>query len=230
MATMPARSPSGQPAAEPGWFAGSAGQALLHSEDETVRTFVARGGATAWLWLGPDAGDAPAGVPGRGLRLAASASGWSGGVRCGLPLPLAGESVATIVLQHVLTRDETGRELLAECARVLVPGGRLGLLALNPLSPYRWRWRGAGLQAAEPLVWRRRLRAAGLVPDPVSQGIGPAWRETPSPQPQSGAGLRAAYLVLAEKRSLPLTPVRARRLRGAVPTALPAACAVRDRP
>ena len=107
-----------------------------------------------------------------------------------------------------------------------MPGGRLALLALNPLSPYRWRWRGHGLQASEPLVWRRRLRAAGLQPDAVSQGIGPGWREAVSPVPQSGAGLRAAYLVLCEKRSLPLTPVRQRRLR-ALPAAAAAAFAAR---
>lgn len=195
-----------------------------------MRTFIARGGATAWLWICPDTSGDVAELPPRGLRLATIAGGWQGGVRCSLPLPLAGESVATVVLQHVLTRDDAGTRLLDECARVLVPGGRLGLLALNPLSPYRWRWRGAGLRAAEPLVWRRRLRAAGLVPSPVSQGIGPAWREMPSPEAQSGAGLRAAYLVLAEKRTFPLTPVRGRRARAAVPAALPAGGAFRERP
>lgn len=228
MPTMPARPSPGQPAPAPGWFGGSAGSAVLHSEDETVRTFIARVGGPAWLWLAPAADGLPA-PAGRGLRLDADGIGWTGRVRCGLPLPLAGESVGTVVLQHVLQPGEAGRALLAECARVLVPGGRLALLALNPLSPYRWRWRGSGLQAAEPLVWRRRLRAAGLQPDPVSQGLGPSWREVASPRPQSGAGLRAAYLVLAEKRTLPLTPVRARRLRGPAPAALPAALACRDR-
>ena len=29
--------------------------------------------------------------------------------------------------------------LIEECTRLLVPGGRLALLALNPLSPYRLR-------------------------------------------------------------------------------------------
>ncbi len=195
-----------------------------------MRTFIARVGAPAWLWLAPTEAEDDAMPPGRGLRLALSEGGWRGGVRCGLPLPLAGESVGSVVLQHVLTGDDSGRELLAECARILVPGGRLALLALNPLSPYRWRWRGSGLRASEPLAWRRRLRAAGLQPDPVSQGIGPGWREAVSPQPQSGAGLRAAYLVLAEKRSLPLTPLRARRARSVGPAGLPAACARRGTP
>jgi SAM-dependent methyltransferase len=41
-------------------------------------------------------------------------------------------------LQHVLGADRVDPiALIEECARVLVPGGRLALLALNPLSPYR---------------------------------------------------------------------------------------------
>ena len=83
---------------------------------------------------------------------------------------------------------------------------------LNPLAPYRWRWRGSGITTSEPLVWRRRLRAVGLVPDPVSQGLGPNWSVRVSAQPQQGPGLRAAYLLRAEKRSVPLTPVRRRAL------------------
>ena len=31
--------------------------------------------------------------------------------------------------------------------------GWLWLLALNPLSPYRLRWRGQGLHAREPVTW-----------------------------------------------------------------------------
>jgi SAM-dependent methyltransferase len=211
MPTMPAPSPSGQPENAAGWFAISAGQALLRSETETARTFLERGSALAWLWIRP-APDVDSGVAsGRGLRLATADGGWTGDVRCWLPLPLASESIGSVLLQHVLTRDAAGRALLEECTRVLVPGGRLGLFALNPLSPYRWRWRGHGLQASEPLAWRRRLRAAGLVPEPLSQGIGPSWREGVVADAQQGVGLRAAYLLQAEKRSLPLTPVRVRR-------------------
>ena len=89
-----------------------------------------------------------------------------------------------------------------------MPGGRLWLLALNPLAPYRLRWRGQGPRAAEPVTWRRRLRAAGLVPDPVSQGVGPTWAIAINPNLQDGAGLRAAFLLRAEKRRIPLTPMR----------------------
>ena len=101
---------------------------------------------------------------------------------------------------------------VAEAARLLVNGGRLWLLVLNPLAPYRWRWRGSGISASEPLAWRRRLREAGLSPDPVSQGLGPSWSVQVSPLPQQGPGLRAAYLLRAEKRAIPMTAVRTRRV------------------
>lgn len=214
MATMPATPLSGQPDAAPAdWFGSAAGRALLDSESEALSAGLAEGRAgLPWLWIGPAAARDSAGPPGRGLRLSVGGAGLEGDVRCGRELPLASEAIGAIVLQHVLTRVQADA-LLAECARVLVPGGRLAIFALNPLAPYRWRWRGAGLQAAEPLVWRRRLRQAGLSPEPLSLGVGPAWRPRPEPGLQQGAGLRAAYLLRADKRSLPLTPVRRRSRR-----------------
>src|SRR3546814_10058674 len=79
------------------------------------------------------------------------------------------------------------------CSLPISPGGRLWVFALNPLAPYRWRWRGTGLGASEPLSWRRRMRAAGLVPEPVSQGLGPGWKVRVAHEPQNGPGMRAPY-------------------------------------
>lgn len=219
MATMPAASTPGQPDAALAWFGTDAGQALLLNETDAIAALLEQGRGLPWLWLAPclPACDQPPseplapGLAGRGLRLAPAESGWMGGARCGLPLPLASESVGVVVLQHVLRRDGGDETLLAECVRILVPGGRLGLFALNPLAPYRWHWRGQGLRSAEPLGWRRRLRAAGLDPEPLSQGVGPTWRAASEAGLQQGVGLRAAYLLRAEKRVLPLTPVRPRR-------------------
>jgi len=111
--------------------------------------------------------------------------------------------------------------LLDEATRVLAPGGHLWMLVLNPLTPYRWRWRGTGIASAEPLTWRRRMREAGLAPDAVSRGLGPSWRTQPVHESQDGPGVRAAYALRGQKRHLPLTPVRSRRsLR--LPAAAPA--------
>lgn len=211
MGTMPAPPSPGQPsAAPPDWFGSAAGRAVLDSETEAVEEGLREARGLPWLWFVPAGASMQLRADGRGMRLFAADEGWIGDIRCGLPLPLASESIGAITLQHVLTRDAAGRALLQECTRVLVPGGRLALFALNPLAPYRWRWRGSGLKASEPLFWRRELRLAGLEPEPLSRGVGPGWREAPSRRVQQGVGLRAAFILRAEKRTIPLTPVRQR--------------------
>lgn len=220
MATMPSAPVPGQPDGARAWFGTDAGLALLESEQPAVQRALDERPALPWLWLAPV--EQPAGVDGRGLRLVGASSGWSGEARCGLPLPLASESVGVTVLQHVATTGPAGASLFRECARVLAPGGRLWLFALNPLAPYRWRWRGSGLAASEPLTWRRRLREAGLVPEPVSEGLGPGWQVRVAHLPQSGPGLRAAYAIRAEKRAWPLTPIR-QRVPLRLPQGIPAA-------
>lgn len=210
---MPAPSPNGQPAPGQQWFASEAGQALVHSEIPLIRRALRDRPAPPWAWFAPcpvDAGDC-----GRGTCLVAGEGAWEGAVRCGLPLPFATESLSTVVLQHAPSVAGPVEELLDECARVLVDGGKLHLLVLNPLSPYRLRWQGAGLSAGEPLTWRRRLRRAGLEPEPVSQGVGPVWKVQAREETRSGPGLAAAYVVAAHKRVAPLTPAAAsaRRIR-----------------
>jgi len=201
---MPALSPNGQPAAGQEWFASEAGQALVQSEIPLIRRALRDRPAPPWAWFAPcpvEAGDC-----GRGACLVAGDGAWEGALRCGLPLPFASGALSTVVLQHAPALAGPIDALLDECARVLVDGGRLHLLVLNPLSPYRLRWRGAGLSAGEPLTWRRRLRRVGLEPDPVSQGIGPIWKIQAREETRDGPGLAAAYVLRAEKRVAPLTP------------------------
>ena len=64
--------------------------------------------------------------------------------------------------------------------------------------------------AARPADWvlSAIVGAAGLAPDAVSLGLGPTWTIAAEPALQDGAGLRAAFLLRAEKRRLPLTPTR----------------------
>jgi len=215
MVTMPPRLRTGQPdsasaAGSPtvAWFGSETGRAILDSEQATVEQALAERPALPWLWLAPVA--LPFAPEGRGVTLTTAGRGWTGALVCDLPLPLPSEAFGTVALQHVAGDRDRAEGVLAEAARILVPGGRLWLFALNPLAPYRWRWRGLGLRAAEPVTWRKRLRAAGLQPDPVSQGLGPSWKVRVSAQPQNGPGLRASYVIRAEKRTLPLTPRRTR--------------------
>lgn len=203
------------------WFATAAGAAVLASESEAIRRALVQRPGQPWLWLA--AGPATPETDGHGLALNGTGDRLDGALRCGLPLPLASESVGTVVVQHLADICSEPALLFAECQRVLVPGGCLWLFALNPLAPYRWRWTRQGPGAREPVGWRRRLRSAGLRPEAVSQGLGPRWRIEQAADLQHGAGLRAAFLLRAEKRLVPLTPARARRalrLPGAVPAAL----------
>ena len=217
MATMPLRSRPGQPDAAQAWFASSEGAALLDSERDAIAAALVERPAQHWLWLAPLPQRRPEG--GRGLALYPRGARFGGDVSCSLPFPLPSETFGTIVLQHVAAPGAPGSALLEEVERLLEPGGRVLLFALNPLSPYRWRWRGHGLRAAEPLSWRRLLRRAGLDSAAVSEGMGPRWEPVVDPRRQEGVGLRAAYLLRADKRSLPLTPIRPRRLLPVVPGA-----------
>lgn len=213
--------PQPDPAGADAWFAGEAGQALLDSETDCVADALRQRPGQRALWLGPAAAAMPdATAAPAPLRLHWAAGGFHGQLRCGLPLPLASESCAIVVAQHPPGAG-AGPELLDECARVLVPGGWLWLLSLNPLSPYRLRWRGHGLHAREPVTWRKRLRAAGLAPDSLTRGVGPVWEIAADPRLQDGVGLRAAFLLRAEKRRLPLTPLRKPRTL-ALPAGTPA--------
>ncbi|MCE7032479.1 class I SAM-dependent methyltransferase [Lysobacter sp. GX 14042] len=191
--------PSGAPRA-PDWFDGEAGQALLRSEAEAVRRVLAGCPALPWAWLGIPAAVAPAGS--RGLLLRPDGQQWRGAVRCGLPLPIASESLGAVLLQHVLDGDDDPGGLLEECARVLAPGGTLWLAALNPWAPYRMRWAGTGLQARTPGGWQSRLRRAGLPAGAVQlQWLGPTWHARPG---AAGIGaldlLRAGLAMTVTKR------------------------------
>ncbi len=220
MWTMPAISPAGQPGTPSEWFATPAGRAITDSEYALVSEALGGHPGLPWLWLAPARPVYEIG--GRGLCLVRHGDSLDGVIRCGCPLPLPSEAFGAVVLQHVLGTARDEQALLEEASRVLAPGGYLWLLVLNPLTPYRWRWRGHGLGAAEPLSWRRRMRAAGLSPDAVSRGLGPRWRQSPTATLQDGPGLRAAYALRGQKRQLPLTPVR-RRIALQLPGAVPAA-------
>ncbi|MCD9045965.1 methyltransferase domain-containing protein [Luteimonas sp. MHLX1A] len=217
---MPSTSLNGQPRVTT-WFASPAGRILLDGEDAMLERSLAERPSPPWLWLAPAPRRDPGDACGRGMCLWRDRQGWAGAVRCGTALPLPSATMRVVILQHVVRAGGEDDDLLEEAARVLEPGGRLWLFTLNPLSPYRWRWRGQGLRAAEPLGWRRRLRRAGLEPEPVSQGIGPQWKLETSDVLQSGPGLRAAYALRAEKRVAALTPLPSARL--ALPRGLPAA-------
>ncbi|PJK12943.1 hypothetical protein CO614_02495 [Lysobacteraceae bacterium NML120232] len=147
------------------------------------------------------------------------AQGWGGDLHCAqATLPLLTESVATVVIQHVGS-PATALPWLSECARVLLPGGKLWLFALNPLSPYRRHWLGQAVSAHEPFSWRRSLRRVQLQTDALTLGLGARWQCDVDARLQRGAGIRAAYVLQAEKRRIPLTAIPTRAIRPALDVA-----------
>lgn len=214
---MPA-TPSPRQASVASWFDTEPAKVLCQLEFERLAPLLAARPVTPWLWLAPTPAWASlAGLPGQGLRLYRQDGGYGGDTRCGLPLPLPDESVNAIVLQHVTARD--AEQLIAECERVLMPGGRLWLSTLNPFSPYRSQWRQHGLVVRSPQRLRHTLEQAGLACEDLDY-LGPMWH-TRATDRRSFAPLRAACLFTAEKRTLALpgpTPLPVRRWHGTVAT------------
>lgn len=210
---MPAVASHRQP--EPlAWFGTSDGKRLLAAEQQRISPILAAKAAAPTLWLHPGS-TAGVSVVAPGLSLRATGTGFDGPLRCGAALPLASDSFSAVVVQHV--PENGARALLKECARVLEPGGRLWLFTLNPVSPYRLRWRRTGLAIRGPGRWRHYLQDAGLDGGAhAPQWLGPAWR---------GGGrspdmMRAVCLLQADKRGpdLILRPSRPPRWQaGAVP-------------
>jgi SAM-dependent methyltransferase len=214
---MPA-TPSPRQASVASWFDTEPARTLCELERQRLGPLLASHPVTPWLWIAPtpawaDAAD----LPGQGLRLYRRPGGYAGDATCALPLPLPSESLNAIVLQHVTARD--AEQLIAECARVLMPGGRLWLSTLNPFSPFRRQWRRHGLVVRTPQRLRHSLEQSGLSCSELAW-LGPMWRDR-DPDRSSLAPLRAACLFTAEKRTLALpgpTPLPVRRWHGTVAT------------
>ncbi len=207
---MPSLSPLRQPELPSAWFATGHGRLVLECE----QSLLASAGATrpGLPWVCISTADRPGNIDDRRLLwLRMDDSGLLGGdLGCAVDRwPLASESIGLVVVQHAAECGLVWEDALAEAARVLVPGGRIWLFSLNPLSPYRRHWWLRGMSDAEPFTWRRRLRRHGFEPDAVAEGIGPSWNPGRIDGMRTGAGARAAYRLRAEKRVIPLTGVRA---------------------
>lgn len=210
--------PSLRQASVASWFDTEPAQVLRELERQALEPALASHPVTPWLWIAPTPSWHEAvELPGQGMRLYRTARGYTGDVTCALPLPFPSESVNAIVLQHVTARD--AEQLIAECERVLMPGGRLWLSTLNPFSPFRRQWRHHGLVVRTPQRLRHTLEQAGLACDALDW-LGPMWRDQ-APGRRSVAALRAACLFSAEKRTLALPgpkPLPVRRWHGTVAT------------
>ncbi|KAB7766284.1 hypothetical protein [Xanthomonas maliensis] len=209
---MPA-APFSRQAGVSSWFETGGGRSLLQLERQLALAALQQRPSQPWLWIVPTADLPPRdALQGRGLRLLRSGPRLVGDVRCALPLPLPNESLQAIVVQHAVVGGAA--DFLAECERVLMPGGRLWLFTLNPLSPYRFRWARRGPAALRPDRWRSLALRAGLHCVGPERYLGPVWRNGRGASDPGRAPWRAVYLLEVEKRAA--API------GPSPIALPA--------
>lgn len=217
---MPAASSPRQAAVSP-WFEKAGAQAMREWEQRLLSEQMRGFPSQPWLWLAPDASWLPDSPPqGRGLRLHRNPQtpGWVGDVRCSLPLPLPSESIKAIVIEHPAAEEL--EPMLSECARVLMPGGRVWVTLLNRCSPYRahWQWQGArppSVTRCRTLLQRQGIRCRSL------RHYGPLWTQSGNTPGTALPALRALCVLEAEKRTEAyIGPIKASRVswRGPVAT------------
>jgi SAM-dependent methyltransferase len=217
---MPSPAAARQPERPDGWFATPLAQRLLRAEQlQSIPRLTSSYGRTG-LYL-RCAATAPEELSGnmlhRVLRVYRAAHGLDGDLRCvDGELPLLRESVDLVYLLHAFDGGAAPHDLLLEIDRVLAPEGQLMLVGLNPWSPWRLRWIGAGLRPRSAASQSALLGEAGFEVI-ARQGLGPwlPWLREREAIP-SGArrdpcsALRAGYLIHARKRRRGITPLRTR--------------------
>jgi SAM-dependent methyltransferase len=197
---MPAAPPPRQ-ASVADWFETSAAKLLERAQFTVLQRQLSQRPNWPVLWLSPAAGwlaERPAGA--RLICLERIGPRWQGDLECALPLPLASQGIGTVVLQHPCQAQAA--QLLAECSRVLLPGGVLLLVVGRRLHPARLLCPRHALWASPAGGWRAMLAGNGLTLRGVHR-IGPGGL-----QPQ-----HACVVLEAEKRTLaPVGPTATRRL------------------
>ncbi|GAB3728291.1 hypothetical protein GCM10028794_01650 [Silanimonas algicola] len=174
----------------------------------------ADGGGQVWLRLLPEQAwpvPQPTACFAERWTLAPEGGRWRGAWCSDLhELPLASASVSRIDLRFVLESMPSPERLLAECARVLRPEGRLLVFGLNPWGLARLRWARHGVPALRCSRVVDGLRAEGLEVL-ERRTLGPRWRPA-GLDVVAASGLsswgRVAWAVLATRREAGLPPLR----------------------
>lgn len=122
-------------------------------------------------------------------------------------LPIASESIDTLILAHVLEFEPDRHQVLREAGRVLKPEGKLVILGLNPLHPRRWLWNAKPVPGWQLLDWLSLLNFDAHLDTCFGKTTRYAGRDTPSFWKRFRSGLATGYAVKAIKRSYRLIPI-----------------------
>lgn len=188
---------------------------LLRAQSSWIERSGADGaGGQIWLRLLPELDwplPAPRACFADAWSLMPEGGRWVGAWRAGLDvLPLVTASVSRIDLRFVLEVVPEPERLLSECARVLLPEGRLLVFGLNPWGIARMRWARHRLSALPRSRVVDCLRAEGL--EVLGQRtLGPRWGWGGEGAVEERARVelgRVAWAVLAARRDVGLTPLR----------------------
>lgn len=184
------------------------GYRLLQIGDWSLDRTLLESGATLCHWILGRAGSADADV-----------------IVDGQSLPICSRCVDAVILPHSLELASSPHRLLREVDRILCDHGHVVILGFNPYAPWLLWSRLARRGRAGDMMRRRRCYSLGRIHDWLDLldfdvvgmtrlGVGfpylPAagvdaegrdWRRLP-------AMLSQAYVVVARKRVVPLTPIR----------------------
>ncbi|MCB1734980.1 MAG: methyltransferase domain-containing protein [Gammaproteobacteria bacterium] len=213
------------------WHAQPLGSAFAHAEAGVVEAMAPELFGYALLHVGSVGDRAPldSGQFRHRFVLSLDSSGQQGSALADpAQLPVANEAVAAVALGHVLEFHANPHQVLREVDRVLVPDGHLLISGFNPLSLWgacqALRLQRSGVPWDANFIGMRRLRdwLALLnleVRDVRAFFFRPPFRSSGNLRraqfieafggrwwPRWGAG----YVMLAQKRTLPLTPIRPR--------------------
>ena len=131
-------------------------------------------------------------------------------------LPIATESVDTVILPHVLEFVADRHQVLREVERVLKPEGKLFILGLNPWSPARyirlpWQkqtfWQSYLIPSQTLLDWLSLLRFDAEVEAVFTAKDTINAKQTRSGEENIRSWLSVGYAIRAIKRSYTLIPI-----------------------
>jgi len=225
------------------WFDTPLGAKVLSTERQLVSQYLSRMFGYHILQMGCSAqhsliADSPAGQ--KIIFSPNQATNGSLAVADNEELPLANDIIDVVLIHHALDFTQDSHKLLREATRVLRPGGQLLILGFNPISLwgisklFRVRsqppWSGRFISSRRVSDWLKLLELHVEQVDFCLHFMPSKWSKVVQSVAKTEFGSKyknpfgGAYLILATKQVLPVTPIlpRWRPIRTRA-TALPAA-------